>query len=207
MADDNYEGQTKIYIKQGTPDPTELIVASTGYVKVENGGYIEAESGGTIQVDSGGILDLQDGSTFYNSSLTINSTRMMMNILGHTTLTNYVSDLISVLAVSRLTAYGYGFFSLAAGCSKASADLGVPISGAYTKLIFSGILSNAALSLFAQSGGGLTSCSCETIFGSNVSSLGLAATSNAGWIEMVCFNDGCWTITEYAGEITPNAAA
>lgn len=56
MANDSYG--PLVYHKQGS---TELVIASSGLLTVEDGGEITLESGGHLDVESAGYIDIESG--------------------------------------------------------------------------------------------------------------------------------------------------
>lgn len=204
MADTSY--QPKIYHKQGGD---HLVVANGGEIELESGSKVDIQSGGEIEGLSGGIFDAQEGFSFFLDGEAVLAEKLKNYALSGMTLTNYVS-LVSIQAVSVMTpAYGIVFFSYAAGCSKVSADLPLPSIGAYLILHFSGMVSNAAMSLRTQSAGAVASVSCQSLFGSNISTIYVAASTagHPGRMVLRCFTDNCWTITEHDGDASAQAAA
>lgn len=55
-ADESY--YPLVYMQQGS---TELVIASSGLVTVEDGGKVTAESGGYMELQSGGYLEIEGG--------------------------------------------------------------------------------------------------------------------------------------------------
>jgi len=201
MADATY--QTKVYLKQGGE---EQVIASGGTQAVESGGKVEIESGGELEGQSGGIMDLQDGFLFYlNDTSTTGINAIKYVIYSEITLTNYVSS-VSVLALSVFTpAYGHCYFSLAAGCSKCSIKLPTAYAGMTLTLYMSGCVSNAYVSIKAQSDGG---ASCVNLSGVVVSSINFKKSNTAvSTIILKCFADGYWTVLDAGNEATVNYTA
>jgi len=134
---------------------------------------------------------------FFNQDFSGENLRLLL--LSPQTVTNYISS-VSVLAASVISpAYGYALFSLAAGCSKASIRLPLAVKGATLVLNFSGLISNAFVSLIASTGVSVTG-----LFGSNLSCFVL---SRAALLKMVCADTGCWSVVESNANVTEQALA
>lgn len=201
MADATY--QTNVYMKQ---PGDEQVIANGGQQTVESGGKVQLESGGELEGLAGGIADLQTGFLFYLADTTSTAVDLLKYMIyNETTLTDYVSS-VSVLALSVFTpAYGYCFFSLAAGCSKASIKLPTPSKGMALMIYLSGAASNACVSIKAQSDGG---ASCVDMSGVVISSVNFKkSNTSVGVIIFRCFADGVWTILDAGKEATINFKA
>ena len=187
MASTEYPN-TKVYNKQGGDN---LVVASGGEINVESSGKIELQSGSNMK--------------FFSTDITGDSIGNV--ILSQQTVTQYISDTVSVFAVSIFSpGYGYTFFSVAAGCSKCSIKLPSARLGATLVIDVRNMESNAAASIFAASAGG--NASLNGIAGTDLSTLAVAASNAEGWIKLVCATEGLWSVVDnYGGIITEQASA
>ncbi len=123
---------------------------------------------------------------------------LKMLLLSPNTVTNYISN-GSVLSLSQMSPrYGHALMSLAAGCSKASITLPAPLKGAVLVINFSGLVSNALVSVL------LSGFSVVGLHGSDLSSF---KASHGGQMQLVAAADDVWSVVSLTGSITENASA
>jgi len=193
MADTSY--MPAVYRKQGG---NEMVVASGGDITVESGGDIEVESGATIDIQSGATLELDAGSAFSiggTSILTSDVFNMLYSLHRHVTIKPSTAE----LSVSVLT-YPYGVIAIgqaATGFSKLSIKLPAPSLG--HQLWIDGMLldGDANLSIYAQSAGG-----SATLFAPSGSELSGVTISAIGFLKLICYTAGVWTIVEETSSVT-----
>jgi len=176
----------------------KFFIKSGGSLDMESGGEINVESGGSLDIEGGGALTVAESGvfTFYGQDFVGSVLKLIL--LSQKTITNYISA-GSVLSLSQMTpGYGYALFSLAAGCSLASTTLPVPLSGAMLFLNFSGLVSNAIVSVLTSG------FSVVGLHGSDLSSF---EVSHGGLLRLVCVNDGAWAVTQKTDSVTENASA
>lgn len=223
MADASYDGQAKVYIKQGA---TEQVIANGGTLTLESGGAIAfesgggvtlesgstvtVESGGEIDVDSGGKIDLNDGASFYCVDTSFPAADVKYMLLSLKTVTAWGVSGTNLSGDSYITPnYGYHNYSAATGLSKTSTLLPSAHLGAFLVLNFSAYDTDANISIMASTGASNStttalSVSLQTAMGAALSSLEISA---AGWIKLVCATEGTWTIVEDNDSVTERLAA
>lgn len=202
MADSTYDHGSKIYRKQGA---TELVIASTGQITLENGsefeiesgGVIDVESGGEINIDSGGTLDLNSGAGFYAVDTTFTADKLKNFFISEQTHSCVLAS-ATVLSASQIDStngmagYGYIAFSEPTGLSLASITLpDSPDSGMMLYLNGKGLVGDANVSV-CISGASLINACGTSLSGVNISAM--------GYCRFICIAAGQWAITD--GDIT-----
>ena len=162
-----------------------------------------AEEEDTYQAKVGRLQDAniffckEDGvMRFFEQDFT--GAELKMLLLSPNTITNYISA-GSILSLSQMAVgYGHALFSLAAGCSVASITLPAPLKGAVLTMNFSGMVSNALISLLASG------FSIVGLHGSNISAF---IASHGGQLELVAAADDIWSVVSRTDSITEVAGA
>lgn len=111
----------------------------------------------------------------------------------------------SVLANSLFSpAYGNHMFSAPTGQSLCSMKLPLPSTGMRLHLNFENFVTDANISVFASTGGGVTGVSLIRATGSALSSFEVSAL---GLIKLICVTDGTWSIVESHPSVTLRPSA
>jgi len=139
-----------------------------------------------------------------------NNTKFQAEVLenhlrSYMTLTVQAVTGTSTLALSLFSpVYGAHQFSAATGWSKCSMKLGLPTAGMKLVLDFLNFAGDANISIMASEAGGVTGVSLVDGYGKKYSTIMVSAV---GWAELMCYNDGTWTIGYINGSVTPQAGA
>jgi len=141
---------------------------------------------------------------FFNNTV-VAVTVMESFFKSMTTKTNQATTGDSTLALSLFSpVYGLHHFSAATGWSKCSMKLGLPTAGMMLILDFLNFAGDANISIMASEAGGVTGVSVVDTYGKKISTVMVSA---AGRLELMCYDDGIWTITNLNGSVTPQAGA
>ena len=153
------------------------------------------------------------GFTFFDE-VDVSAQEIMLMLRSMTTVQSTISQAGSVLSVSLFTELSgtgtmdYGIFPFVAldGASKCSMKIPVARRGAIMKFDFMSFSGDANISLFtgAAAAGGVTSASCETAAGVNVSCFCISAE---GMLTLVGKQAGLWSILDASASVTVQAAA
>lgn len=153
------------------------------------------------QADAG-IYQETDFVFFTNTALASASMRNWMRS-EFTTTEQATSD--SVLANSLFSpGYGNHMFSAPTGQSLCSMKLPLPSTGMKLHLDFRNFVTDANISVFASTGGGVTGVSLVRATGSALSSFEMSAV---GYVDLICVTDGEWSIVGNNASLTVRPSA
>lgn len=194
MADNSYDTQAKVYMKQGGD---EQVIAS--------GGAQTIESGGEIEVKSGGILDLQAGALVYFDSTAQDMTELKYTLLSLNTRTTPWGESGTGISGASVLAPGYGYhvFSLTTGLSLGTKQLPQAYAGVRLYIDCSGLVNDGNVILYGSATAGVSVAVINTA-STLLSSINCSAAAK---LTLVCFDTGTWAIVEHNASATPRPIA
>jgi len=147
------------------------------------------------------------GAFAFFEEVDVAAEQVMLGLLSQQTVNSTVSQTNSWTSVSLFTELsnfsGYGIVPYIAATTASLMSMKLPVArkGAILRLDFTSCLGDANISLFAGTGGaaGVTSASCETMAGVNISCFNISAI---GMLTLVGKSAGVWSVLDANDSVT-----
>jgi len=214
MADANYDGQVKVYIKQ---EGEEQVIANGGKQTVESGGEVNVESGGRVDAESGGEIRLQDGANFDFLNQDITASEILgvaKQGLGAITIANSNTTLSDVIVGDSQptilpSEYAMIILSIAAAMTNGSCRLPSAKAGQTLLIRFSTApASVASLVIYCEGHtSGVTGAAVYASTGSALATINMhQSAASYAQILLRAVADGQWSIVSAYGQVTETPA-